>query len=157
MGIFLNGLLEPKISHTAHLVSSSKDHFLQFQILLPLVGPRYSPSPSVSIWHTPLPFLRYNPFPVTFVLPCSPVMIKPQLLMRVNQFLLVMESIRLTLVKILLLFSCCTPIEFFDIFIVMPFFSSYASTNLSSCELVKAITSSPCRSETVKRIAIHLQ
>ena len=44
----------------------------------------------------------------------------------------------------------------FDILIVMPFFSSYASTSLSTCDLVKAITSSPCRSENLKRIVIDL-
>ena len=45
----------------------------------------------------------------------------------------------------------------FDILTVMPFFSSYAFTSLSSSELVTAITSSPCRSENVRRIAIDSQ
>ena len=45
----------------------------------------------------------------------------------------------------------------FDILIVMPFFSSYALTSLSIYELVKAITSSPCRSENVRRIVIDSQ
>ena len=44
----------------------------------------------------------------------------------------------------------------FDILNVMPFFSSYASTSLSTCDLVKAITSSPYRSEHLKRIVIYL-
>ena len=41
-GYFLNGLLGPKISylrHTARLVSSIKDHYLQFQILYRLLVP----------------------------------------------------------------------------------------------------------------------
>ena len=45
----------------------------------------------------------------------------------------------------------------YDILIVMPFFSSYAFTSLSSCELVKAITSSPRRSKNVRRIVIDSQ
>ena len=38
--------------------------------------------------------------------------------------------------SIFMLYANCV----FDIFIVVPFFSSYASTSLSSCELVMAIT-----------------
>ena len=69
---------------------------------------------SISLYPTltPLSVLRYNQFPISF---CTSVLASPdkaQLLMRVKQFLLGMESIRLTLVKIHLRFSCCTPIVF---------------------------------------------
>ena len=112
MGIFFNRLLGPNISP---LPSYNSPCFIKKRPSptasnpLLLFGPRYSPSASVSYRHTPLPFLRYNSFPISFVLPCSAVLIKPQLLLHVKYFLFRMESIRLTLVKIPLLFSCCAP------------------------------------------------
>ena len=95
--------------YTTHLVSSSKDHSLQFQIL-------YRPSTSFSIQHTPLPFLRYNPFPISI---CTPVLASPDKAPTPDagkQFLLGMESIRLTLVKIHLRYSCCRLITFLTFF-----------------------------------------
>ena len=77
MGIFLNGLLGPKISL---LPSYSPPCFIKqrpFPTLsnpLSLAGPRYNPFPSVSIRHTLPPFLRYNPFPISF---CTPELAKP--------------------------------------------------------------------------------
>ena len=76
MGIFLNGVLAPKISlyhHTAHLVYQVKT-IPNILNPLPLAGPRYNPFPSVSIRHTLPPFLRYNPFPISF---CTPELAKP--------------------------------------------------------------------------------
>ena len=73
----LNGLFGPKISP---LPSYSPPCFIKKRPLptvsKPLlhVGPRESPSPSVSIRHTPLPFLRYNPSPISF---CTPVLASP--------------------------------------------------------------------------------
>ena len=116
MGIFLSELLGPKISphhHTTHHVSSSKDHFLQFQILYRLLVQ------DTAILHqflsdTPLSFFRYNPFPISF---CTPVLAssdkspspKAGKTVPVNQG---MESIQLTPVKIQLRFSCCGLIAF---------------------------------------------
>ena len=137
MGIFLNGLLGPKIS--------------------PRVVTRYSPSPSVSIRHTPLPFLRYNPFPIRFY---TPVLASPDKAPTpdAGKTVPVRNGINPANAGknppwIFMLWVNCV----FDNLIVMPFFSSYAPTSLSSCEMVKAITSSPCRSENVRRIVIDLQ
>ena len=113
MGIFSNGLLGPKMcslpSYSPSCLIKSRP-FPTISNLLPLVGPRYNLSPSVSIRHTPLPFLRYNPFPISC---CTPVLASPDKAPTPagEQFLFGMESIRLTLVKILLL--CCVPIVFF--------------------------------------------
>ena len=77
MGLFLNGLIGPKISP---LPSYSSPCFIKYRPFptvsnhLPLVEPRYSTSSSVSIRHTPLPFLRNNPFRISF---CTPVLASP--------------------------------------------------------------------------------
>ena len=94
--------------HTAHLVSSIKDHFLQFQILYGLLDQ------DTALLDQFLSDTHYFPsrdtthYQLVFVLSCSPVLITPQLLVWVNQFMLGMESIRLMLVKIHL----CGLIEF---------------------------------------------
>ena len=99
--------------HTTHLVSSSKDHYLQFQILNRLL-----------VQDTALLYqflcdthhflsLDTTYFQLVFVPRYSPMLIKLQLLKLVRQFQLGMESIQLTLVKILLLFSRGGLIAFF--------------------------------------------
>ena len=150
MGIFLNGLLEPKISP---LPSYSPPCFIKQRPLptasnpFPLVGPRYSPSPSVSIRQTPLHFLRYNQFQISF---CTPVLVNPDKspTANANKTVPVRNGINAADAgknhpSIFMLYAYCVS----DIFIVMPFFSSYASTSRSSCELIMTITSSLCRSE----------
>ena len=140
MGIFLNGLLGPKISP---LPSYRPPCFIKYRPFptvsnpLPLVGPRYNPFPSVSITQTIPPFLRYNPFSISLCTPVLASLDKGQLLMWIKQFLLGMESIRLTTVKILFLFSCCGLIAFF--------------TFLLSC---LSFLHMPCRFENVRRIVI---
>ena len=74
MEIFLNGQLGPKISPLSSYnppCSSSKDHFLQFQILCRFPVQDTALRQSVSIRHTPLPFFRYNPFSISL---CTPVL-----------------------------------------------------------------------------------
>ena len=90
MGIFLNGRLGPKLvlyRHTTHLVSSSKDHFLQLQILYRLLVLGSTPSHQFQSDTQP-PFLRYKPFPISFEHPYLPVPIMLQPLKLVRQFLL---------------------------------------------------------------------
>ena len=114
MGLFLNELLGPKISL---LPSYSSPCFIKWRPFptvsnpSPLVDARYNPLPSVSIWHTLLPFLRYKPFPINFRTPVLVVPIMLQPLKLVRRFLLRMRSIQEKLVKILP-FSCCKPIMF---------------------------------------------
>ena len=77
MKIFLNGLLGPKVSPLASYSPPcfiKKRPFPTVSNPLPLASPRYSPSPSVSVRHTPIHFFRYNPFPISF---CTPVLANP--------------------------------------------------------------------------------
>ena len=113
---------------------------------------------SISFYPThTISFLRYNPFPIRFF---TPVLASPDKAPTPNagKTVPVRNGINAANAgknppSIFMLWANCV----FDIFIVMPFFSSYASTSLSSCELVMAISSSPCRSENVIRIVIDLQ
>ena len=142
--------------HITHLVSSSKDHSVQFQILYRLLVQ------DTALLHqflsdTPLPFLRYNQFPISF---CTPVLASPDNAPTPNagKTVPVRNGINPANAgknppSIFMLYANCV----FYIFIVMPYFTSYASTSLSSCELVIAITSRPCRSENVRQIVIDLQ
>ena len=104
-GIFLSGCwVQELIQHsTAHLFSSSIVHFRESQIhhLLLVLDTALLHKFLSDTYHFP------SRNSITF---CTPVLASPdkaQLLMQVNQYLLVMESIRLTLVKIRLRFSCC--------------------------------------------------
>ena len=77
MGIFLNGLLGPKISSVPSYNPPcfiKQRPFTKVSNPLPLAGPRYNLYPSVSIRHTPLPFFRYKPFQISF---CTPVLANP--------------------------------------------------------------------------------
>ena len=140
--------------HTTHPVSSSRDHSQQFQILYGLLVQ------DTTLLHRFLsdthhfPSLDTTHFQIVFVLPCSPVPMKLQLLKLVKQFGLGMESINAgkNPHSIFALWPNCV----FYILIVMPFFSSYAFSSLSTCDSVKAITSSPYRSEYLERIVIDL-
>ena len=143
--------------HTTHLVSSSIDHSPQFQILCCLFGQDTNLSHHFqSDTHYPS-FLDTNRFQLVFEHLYSPVAIKLQLLKRVKQFQLGMESIRLTLVKILLLFSCCELIAFLTFLLSC---LSFLHMPPLVCQVViwlKRITSSLCRSENLIRIVIDSQ
>ena len=83
MGIFLNGLLEPKkvlYRHTTHLVSSSNDRFLHFQIVYRLLVLDTTLSHLFQSDTHHFPSLDTTHFELVFVLPWSPVLIKLQLL-----------------------------------------------------------------------------
>ena len=98
----------------------------------------------------------YNPFPISF---CTSVLASPDNAPTPNASKTVPVRNGIYLANagknpsIFMLYANYV----FYIFIGMPFFSSNASTSLSSCELVMAITSSPSRSENVRRIVIELQ
>ena len=133
--------------HTAHLVSLSKDHCLQFQILYRLLA-QYT-----ALLHQFLSDTHHFPSwkKISF---CSPVLAShdkasnPNVRNGINP-----ANAGKNPPYIFMLYVNCV----LDIFILMPFFSSYTSTSLSSCELVMATTPSPCRSENVRRIVIDLQ
>ena len=102
-------------------------------------------------------FLRYKPFPISF---WTPVLANPDKAPtpKSGKTVPVRNEINpanagKNPASIFMLWANCV----FYILIVMPFFSSYASTSLSSCDLVKAITSSPYRSENLKRIMIQIR
>ena len=109
MGIFLNGLSGPKSSP---LPSSSKDHFLQFQILYRLL------IQDTTLLHQFLSdthhFLSLDTthFQLVLVSRYSQILLKLQLPKLARQFQLGLKSILLTLVQIFLLFSYCGLIAF---------------------------------------------
>ena len=146
MEIFLNGLLGSKIRP---LPSYS---FKSFTACWPTIHPF---SISFNLTHTTT-LLKIQPFPISF---CTPVLASPDKAPTPNagKTVPVRNGINPANAgknhsNFMLWFNCV-----FYILIVMPFFYSYAFSSLSSCELFKAITSSPCRSENVRRIAIDSQ
>ena len=160
MGISLNGLLGPKILSSTiiqpalfHQVKIIPCSFKSFTACWSKIQPF-----SISIYrNTPHPFLRNNPFPISF---CTPVVASPDKAptLKAGKTVSVRNGINPANAgknphSIFMLYANCV----FYIFIVMSFSSSYASTSLSICDLLKATTSSPCRSENVRRIVIDSQ
>ena len=142
MKIFLNRLLGPKISY---LPSYSPSCFIKYRPLptfsnpLSLFGPGCNPLPSVSIRHTPLPFLIYNPIAVSFY---TPVLASPDKATTPNEgeTVPVMNGINPANTgksppSIFMFEANCV------FFIIMPLFASYAFINLSSCDFVMTIMS----------------
>ena len=128
MGLFLNGLLEPKISPLPSYSPPcffKKIPFLQFQILY-RCWPKIQPfSTSLYPTHT-TNLLEIQPFPISF---CTPVFTSPDKAPTPNagETVAIMNGINPANAgkhssSIFVLHANCV----FDIFIAMPFFSSYA-------------------------------
>ena len=156
MGIFLNGLLGPKISPLPSYIppfSSSKDHSLQFQMLYRLL-----------VQDTAF-FISFYPTHTTSLLEMQPNYFVGTRTRNTDEAanpnagktVPVRNGINPTNAgknppSIFILWANYV----FDILIIMLFFSSYASTSLSSCELLRTISSSSCRSKNVTGIVIYL-